>query len=215
MDKRFLIIMGIIIVLFVGLMAFGNKGNTDTGSTGTTSNHVRGKTDSTVEVVAYKDFECPPCGQFHPLEEAVYEQYKDKVRFVFRHFPVESSHPNARAAHRAAEAAGLQGKFFEMQDLLFTNQQQWSSQVTNNPQPIFEGYAQQLELDIAKYNSDFALESTNSTINADRAEGNDKGVSGTPTFFINGTKMDNGDLSTLELFSAELDKALAETQTAN
>ncbi len=215
MDKRFLGVMGIVIALFIGLMIFGNGGSDDAGSTGTPSNHARGKLDSKVEVVAYKDFECPPCGQFHPLEEQVYEKYQDKVRFVFKHFPIDTSHPNARAAHRAAEAAGLQGKFFEMADLLFTNQSQWSSQVTASPQPVFESFATQLALDITKYKADVELESTNSTINADRSEGNDKGVTGTPTFFINGQKVDNGDLSTLESFSAKIDEALAANQSSN
>ena len=211
MDKRFLIIMGVVIVAFIGVFLFGGSKNDtqDFGSTGTVSNHTFGNNTKNVELLVYGDFECSVCGQFYPIEKQVTEKYKDQIKFVFRHFPIDSIHPNARPASRAAEAAGLQGKFFEMHDLLYETQSQWISQVTNDPQPIFESYAQQLGLDIAKYKLDYAAENTNSTINADKQEGNDKGITGTPTYYLNGVKLNNGDISSVEAFSKKIDEAIA------
>jgi len=204
--------MGIVLVAFVGIFFFSNSGSDTTnnsGTSGTTSNHTTGNNSKNVEVVVYGDFECPACGSFFPVEKQIIDTYKDDIKFVFRHFPLDSIHPNARAASRAAEAAGLQGKFFEMHDLLYENQQQWSSRVTTNPQCIFENYSKELGLDIAKYNADYAAETTNSTINADKQSGSQAGVSGTPTYFINGQKMDNGDIGSFELFSQKINEAIA------
>lgn len=211
-DKRFLIILGVVIVAFVGIFFFSNSGSESSntsGTSGTTSNHSIGNNSKNVEVAVYGDFECPACGSFYPVEKQIIETYKDDIKFVFRHFPLDSIHPNARAASRAAEAAGLQGKFFEMHDLLYENQQQWSSRVTTNPQSIFENYAKELGLDIAKYNADYAAETTNSTINADKQSGSQTGVTGTPTYFINGQKMNNSDIGSFELFSKKIDEAIA------
>lgn len=212
MDKRFLIIMGIIVVAFLGIFLIGGakKDSADnTGSAGTVSNHSTGNNAKNVELLVYGDFECPACGQFFTIEKQVVEKYKDDIVFTFRHFPIDSIHPNARAAARAAEAAGAQGKFFEMHDLLYQNQSQWSSQVTTTPQSIFEAYASQLGLDITQYNTDYAAESTNSTINADKQEGNERGITGTPTYLLNGNKLSNSDITSVEAFSQLIDDAIA------
>lgn len=213
MDKRFIIILVVIILGFGGIIAFNNFNKKDQPVvTSGTSNHTRGNTQSPVELVAYKDFECPPCGQFYPIEEQLYEKYKDKVKFTFKHFPIDTIHANTRAAHRAAEAAGLQGKFFEMHSLIYQNQQTWNTQATTNPQPIFERYAQQLGLDLEKFKADVALDSTNKTINADVSAGKQAGVSGTPTYFLNGTQLNTGEINSFELFSKKLDEALANSK---
>lgn len=212
MDRRFIIILAVIILGFIGFIGFNNLNKEDEAVISGTSNHSRGNIDSNVELVAYKDFECPPCGQFHPIEEQLYEQFKDRVKFTFKHFPIDTLHPNARAAHRAAEAAGLQGKFFEMQNLLYDGQRQWSSQVTNNPQTVFEQYAQQLGLDLEKFKADVVLDSTNKTINADISTGKQIGVNGTPSFFINGTQVNTGEINSLEEFAKKIEEALANTQ---
>lgn len=214
MDKRFLIIMGIIIVAFLGIFFAGNSKNESASNEtiGSVSNHSIGNNAKNVELLVYGDFECPACGQFAGIEKQVVEAYQNDIKFTFRHFPIDTIHPNARAASRAAEAAGAQGKFFEMHDLLYQNQSQWSSQVTNNPQIIFENYAKELGLDIDKFKVDYVAESTNNTINADKNEGNNKGVSGTPTYYINGEKVDNSRLTTVESFSKVIDEAIAKAQ---
>ncbi|MCU0667144.1 MAG: DsbA family protein [Patescibacteria group bacterium] len=207
MDKRFLLILGLIVVGFIGLLFFTGKDDSSAG--GTPSENVRGKLDSKVELTAYKDFECGPCASYHPLEEQVYEKYKDSVKFRFRHYPIESSHPNTRAAHRAAEAAGKQGKFFEMANILFINQQQWYTQATNSPIAIFEVYAKDLGLNIDQFKSDFASEAVNSTISADKDLGTQAGVKGTPSYYINDVFVENQELTSVDDFSKKLDEALA------
>lgn len=213
MDKKFLIVLGVAILALGGIFVFSNNKSSSNGSTTTAStvtNHSTGNLNSKVEVLEYGDFQCPACGQFFPLVNAVKTQYKDTVKFTFRHFPLDSIHKNARAGSRAAEAAGQQGKFFEMHDLLYQNQNAWVD--SSDPLSIFSGYAQQLGLDVNAFKIYYASESANSSINADLQEGQKKGVSGTPTFFIAGKQINNNDLSTLEKFSAQIDAALKANQ---
>lgn len=208
MDKKFLVILGVAILALGGIFIYsGSKSkNTDTKVASSVTNHSTGNLNSKVEVLEYGDFQCPACGQFFPLVTAVKQEYKDTVKFTFRHFPLDSIHKNARAAARAAEAAGQQGKFFEMHDLLYQNQSSWES--TSDPLTIFSGYAQQLGLDVTAFKAYYASESANSSINADLNEGQSKGVTGTPTFFIAGKQVSNSDLSSLEKFKAQIDAAL-------
>jgi protein-disulfide isomerase len=120
--------------------------------------------------------------------KAVKEKFKQDITFQFRHFPLTQIHPNAQAAARAAEAASLQGKFWEMHDLLYENQQSWSS--SDDVVPIFEQYAQQLGLDVNKFKQDFSSSQVNDTINADIKAGQEIGANSTPTFVLNGQKLD-------------------------
>ncbi|MCA9338873.1 thioredoxin domain-containing protein, partial [Candidatus Saccharibacteria bacterium] len=165
------------------------------------ADHIYGNKDSKVTLIEYGDFQCPACKSYYPIVKQLKEEYKDKIKFQFRNYPLSQIHPNAFMAARASEAAGQQNKFFEMHDLLYENADAWSSQVTTNPQPIFENFAKEIGLDINKYTIDYASETTNSTINADKQEGNNKGVNGTPTYFINGVKIDNGQITSVEGFS--------------
>ncbi len=213
MDKKFLIVLGVAILALGGIFVFSNNKSSNNNSTATASsvtNHSTGNLNSKVEILEYGDFQCPACGQFFPLVNAVKAQYKDTVKFTFRHFPLDSIHKNARAGSRAAEAAGQQGKFFEMHDLLYQNQNAWVD--SSDPLTIFAGYAQQLGLDVNAFKIYYASEAANSSINADLQEGQKKGVSGTPTFFIAGKQVNNNDLSTLEKFSAQIDAALKANQ---
>jgi protein-disulfide isomerase len=211
-DKKFLIVLGVAILALGGIFVYSSSKSdkTATNTATTVTNHSTGKLDSKVEVIEYGDFQCPACGQFFPLVNAVKERYKDRVKFTFRHFPLDSIHKNARAAARAAEAASQQGKFWEMHDLLYQNQQAWES--TSDPLTVFTGYASQLGLDTEAFKTYYVSESANGSINADLKEGQSKGITGTPTFFIAGVKVDNNDLSTLEKFTAKLDKALKNAQ---
>ena len=211
MDKKFLIILGVVLLALFGLFFFtGSKKDTNnTGSntsSSTVSSHSKGGNSKNVELMVYGDFQCPVCSEFFVIESAVFEKYKDQIKFTFRHYPLDSIHPNARAAHRAAEAAGVQGKFFEMHDLLYKNQSSWSE--SSNAKTIFESYAEQLGLDLNKFKADYESQSVNSTINADKNEGTNKGVQGTPTYFINGKKLDNKDLSSVDSFSKVIDQYL-------
>lgn len=208
MDKRFGAVVLAVIAVIIGIFYFTNDSESSGGSTasaGTVSNHSKGK--GSLELVEYGDFQCPACGQFYPTVEEVIKKYEDKIKFTFKHFPIDSIHPNARAAHRSAEAAGLQGKFFEMYDELYKNQSSWSG--LSNPIPAFEGYATNLGLDLTKFKADFTSATVNATINADLSEGKTKyKVDATPTFVLNGEVLDNAEIGTLDSFSAKIDAAL-------
>lgn len=210
MSKRFLLILAAIVVVFGGLLVF-NKRDADapseSGKEATLTEHkIEGS--SGVTLIEYGDFQCPACGQFHPLLKQLKEEYKGKVTFQFRHYPLTEIHQNALISSRAAEAAGMQDKFFEMHDQLYENQQSWST--STNPTPIFEGYAERLGLDMDKFRTDMRSEQTNSAVQADRNYAKAQGYQSTPTFVINDQKIENPQ--SLEEFKKALDDALASKQ---
>ncbi len=187
------VIVGVLIVAAIigGAVVLGKKDEGADG--GTQSSHFYGKEDATVTLVEYGDFECPACGQYFPLVKQIKEEFKDDIRFEFRHFPIVSAHPTATAAHRAAEAAGKQGKFWEMHDQLYERQMEWrstSSSINPNAIKTFETYAQELGLNVEQFKTDYSAGSTLGTISADTARGNTDGVTGTPSFYINGKKIE-------------------------
>ena len=191
MNKQFLIIVTVIVAALIGVFIFTSKDESDPNGSqsGNTSNHTQGAGNKKVTLTEYGDFQCPACGQYYPILKEVKKFYGDDIKFEFKHFPLIQIHPNAFAAHRAAEAAGLQGKFFEMHDLLYENQQSWVSQ--SNPNSVFESFATQLGLDINKFKADSASEAVSNTINADIKAGQALGANSTPTFLINGEKIDS------------------------
>lgn len=156
---------------------------------GNIGDRILGKTDAKVVVYEYADFQCPGCAGAHPAMKTIQALYKDKVAFVYRNFPLTSAHPNALAAASAAEAAGQQDKFWEMVDLLFTNQSQWSSASLDDRGKIFESYAEKLELNIDTWRNDQTSKIVQDKIARDRALGAKKTVDSTPSFFVNADKM--------------------------
>jgi protein-disulfide isomerase len=207
MDKRFWIIIGVIVAVFAGILWFGGGDKDDSGSNSSAkpTSHLLGNKDAKVKIVEYGDYQCPYCGLFHPVTKQVIEKYGDKISFQFRHFPLNQIHENAVAAARAAEAADKQDKFWEMHNMLFENQEAWSQSSKANT--AFEAYAKQLDLDIAQYKKDFADSKTLARINADKAEFNKtKQAASTPTFFLNGKKIQPE--ASLESFSKLIDEAL-------
>lgn len=199
MDKGFVIVLVAIFAIFIGIFAFagGDDKKDAASSNAKPSEHIYSKTDSKVTLVEYGDFQCPYCYQYEPIVAQVREKYKGKINFQFRNFPLQATHQNAFAAHRAAEAAHKQGKFWEMHDLLYQNQKEWSE--TQSVNPYFEAYAKQIGLNVNKYKTDFASKEVNAIINADMKAGNDLKVTGTPTFFINGKKTEiKGELASFE-----------------
>ncbi len=138
----------------------------------------RGSPMAPVTIVEFSDFECPYCGRAHPILQQVMRDFEGSVRVVFKHFPL-SAHPRAMPAARAAIAAGNQGKFWEMHDLLFEHQRQLEDE-------DIEGYAEQLGLDMERFRTDMASAETQRRIERDKEEGQHLGVEGTPSFFVNG-----------------------------
>lgn len=210
------IIIGTLVVvgILTGAIVFGK----DKEVAGVPSNNFYGQSESTVTLIEYGDFECPACAAFYPIVAQVKEQFKDQIRFEFRHFPLVQIHGNATAAHRAAEAAAKQGKFWEMHDVLYERQVSWQSNQgaghngisSNNPTAIFAEYATELGLNMDQFTADVKASETLATINTDTALGKEVGVSGTPTFVLNGKKIeDSSTIDTVEEFAALIEEALA------
>lgn len=182
---------------------------------GNIGDHIFGKADSKVTLIEYGDFQCPPCASIHPGIKSIIELYKDQMQFIFRNFPITTSHANAKAAAGTAEAAGLQGKYWEMHNKIYESQSSWSNLSGTERTDFFAGYARDLGLDMDKYNAALAetLDSTSITtkINYDYALGKKAGVSATPSFYLNGVRLDSstlGDETKLkEAINAELIKA--------
>lgn len=162
-----------------------------------------GNKDAKAVLVEYGDFQCPACGAVHPLVKQLENDYKGKMLFVFRHFPLRQIHANADLASRAAQSAGLQGKFWEMYDMIFENQNVWSAQPKATD--TFVGYAQKIGLDIERFKKDLDSEEVKKEIDNDYQSGIQSGVNGTPTFFLNGKKIQP---TSYEDFKSLLDKAV-------
>ncbi len=140
-------------------------------------------------LVEYSDFECPACGIYYSVLKQLEAETGSDLLVVYRHFPLSAIHPNAELAAQAAEAAGAQGKFFEMHDKLFEEQKVWSR--NESPRELFIGYAKELGLDEGKFIDIMDDESTVRKITESVAEARLLGAKGTPTFFINGTLLPN------------------------
>ncbi len=171
------------------------------------NDHVRGDKNSPVTLIEYGDFQCPGCGSYYSIIKSLEQTYAGKVNFVFRHFPLIQIHPNAFAASRAAEAAGKQGKFFEMHDKLYETQKLWG-QASTNQQALFEGYAEELGLNMETFKKDYASSEVADRINSDLEIGKQEfGIDSTPTFIIDGVKIENP--KDAAGFSKLLDEAIA------
>lgn len=151
--------------------------------------NIKGPADASATLVEYSDFQCPACGSFYPVLKQLFADSKDKVRFVYRNFPLKSLHPNAELAAHAAQAAALQGKFWEMHDKLFEGQAKWSGMSGTGAREVFLGYAGELGLDKARMDKDMDGDAVKSKVQSDVDGGNRAGVNSTPTFYLNGKKL--------------------------
>jgi len=225
-----IIFAAIVVLLLGGLVAYSRISNPSidvsaidanavvsaSDQDGNIGDHVRGSADAKVVIVEYGDFQCPYCGNIHPATQTITSLYGDSIAFVFRNFPLATLHPNARAASAAAEAAGLQGKYWEMHDTLYEGQSAWEGAGATERTAVFNGYAEQLDLDLAKFQEDLSNASVNKKISFDQALGKKLNVTATPTMYLNGTKLteeitaqlQSGDTSGIKaLINAELKKA--------
>ena len=153
--------------------------------------------EAKVTVLKFSDFQCPACKYFVPFEEQLKEDYGDDINIVYKNFPL-GMHSYAQLAARSVEAARKQGKFHEYHDLLFEGQEQWSQ---GNAEAIFIGYARSLELDVDMFRTDMNSAEMNRLVMEDRREGRELGVNSTPTFFVNGDKIESNPRS-YEAFKA-------------
>jgi protein-disulfide isomerase len=147
--------------------------------------HVIGPETAAVALLEYGDYECPYCAAAHPSVKQVLRMLGDEVRFAFRHFPLSQIHRHALPAAEAAEAAGAQGRFWEMHDLLFANQPAFGHEQ-------LLAYADALGLDLARFVSDLQEHTHQPRVREDFMSGIRSGVNGTPTFFVNGVRHNGG-----------------------
>jgi protein-disulfide isomerase len=164
------------------LRSGAGTGATGSGASAMTPQHVRGASGAPVTLEEFGDFQCPACANaaraIHPLEAA----YGKRLRIVFWQFPLPV-HQHGRDAALAAEAASLQGRFWEMHDLLYQNQAKWSGET--DVRPLFERYAQELHMDVQRFKKDFESEQVAARVDRQREHGVSRGVQNTPTLFIN------------------------------
>jgi len=211
MSKRFLLIMAALVAVFVGAIIISKNQDSanapSNGSDAGQTNHVQGAGNKNVTLVEFADFQCPACASYFPLLKQVKEKYGDDITFQFRHFPLVQIHPNAMVAHRAAEAAAKQDKFWQMHDILYERQNSWKD--SSNMTLIVEDYASELALNIDQFKADFSSSEVNDLIQADIKAGQQAGVNSTPTFVLNGAKIEDMP-DDLAGFSKLIDDAIAQ-----
>jgi protein-disulfide isomerase len=162
--------------------------------------HIQGPAEAAVTLVEYGDYECPYCGAAYPIVKEIQSRLGERLRFVFRNFPITTSHPHAEQAAETAESAAAQGRFWQMHDLLYENQKRLRD-------PDLRGYAESLGLDVERFDKELAEHVHAARVREDFMSGVRSGVNGTPTFYINGARYDDSyDLATMV---AALDRAAA------
>jgi protein-disulfide isomerase len=152
--------------------------------------HVRGNPNAPVTLEEFGDFQCPPCGSFAAFGEELLKEYDSRIRLIFRNFPL-SAHEHAREASLAAEAAGLQGHFWEMHDVLYREQAVWSK--APNTRELFESYAGTIGLNVDQFKKDMDGEQAKARVDSDVARGESLEIKVTPTLYINGQPVDPKD----------------------
>lgn len=211
--RRFLMWSGIILILagIVWLLVKAASLGPQSFSAGltpevTAADWTFGNKNAKVTLIEYGDFQCPACAAYHPIVKQLVNEYKDRVLFVARHFPL-SQHLFALPSAYAAEAAGAQGKFWEMYDLIYENQKAWLA--SPNAISQYESYAATLDLDLNKYKNDAVSKVIKDKVAKDLAGGISAKIDHTPTFFINLKQIPNPQ--SYDEFRTKLDQALADS----
>ncbi|MBI2018117.1 DsbA family protein [Candidatus Daviesbacteria bacterium] len=214
MKTKLAIILGIIIVSTIALAVLflksveQEKENKNLVTTQvdlvSDSDWIKGKREARVSLIEYSDLQCPACKVYYPLVKRIVEEFDDSITFAYRHFPLRSIHFNSQLASQALEAAGKQGKFWQMHDLLFDLQEEWAK--VQDPRSLFEKYAQNLGLDLAQFKKDLESNQVRDEVEKDYQSAVKAGVNATPTFFINGQKIQNP--KNLEEFKSIIQKGI-------
>ena len=168
--------------------------------------HIRGNPQAPVTLEEFGDFQCPPCGNIAVFIDELVKEYGPRLRIVFRNFPLPN-HKHAREAALAAEAAGLQGRFWEMHDVLYREQAVWS-QADNVPE-LFDSYARMIGLNLDQFKKEMNAEKTKARVDSDHERGDSLGVRSTPTVFINNRQVGPND-KTPDGLRATIEAALKE-----
>ncbi len=200
-------VLGVLLVVLLAYYVYATqttkkveeKGNVEVR----TEDHVRGNITASVTMVQFADFQCPACGAYEPIVREVMAKNSNDVKLVFRHFPLTNMHRNALLAAKYAEAAGRQNKFWELHDILYDKQKEWGESL--DAESFFETQVASLGLDMAQIKKDVADPAIENIILAEYKEGTQFGVKGTPSFFINGIKIESP--RSVEEFTQVIQKA--------
>lgn len=177
---------------------------------GAEPSHALGSVDAPVMIEEFGDFECSPCAALYPVLKAMKSEFGPRLVIVFRPFPMITVHPHAMEAARAAEAAGLQGKFWEMHGQLYENQKAWHE--TADAGPLFEEYASRIGLDVERFKQDLKSAVVERRIRLDRERGQWIGVNSTPTVFLDGHEVPSDALS-IEKLRAMINAQISQSGT--
>ena len=212
-NKTLFVVIGVILLIVVALVIFAGARGEETATVGPASNNTYGNPDSKVVLIEAYSLACSACGSFHPILKEIREEYKDRILFQVVHYTLSGTSrsgglQNAKVAHRAVEAAARQDKFWEMHDILFENQTIWTAQTTSDPIPQIRVFAEEIGLDMAVFDKDFASPEINDIITGDETYLKSLGVSATPTFFLNGEKVESSRLASVDIARSTLDEAL-------
>jgi protein-disulfide isomerase len=213
--KRYITWIGFLVIVALivwGMVAASKKAANSTTEVAiplptpvTSADWSRGPVDAPVTLVEYGDFQCPACQAYYPVVEQVFASSTD-LRMIFRHFPLPQ-HTDAVPAAKAAEAAGNQGKFWEMYNLLYSQHTDWDS--LPDPTSVFIGYAQKLGLNVAQFTTDMNSAAVAQKITDSVTSGTNAGIDATPTFFINGYRIENPE--SIAEFMADIQNAASTT----
>lgn len=177
----------------------------------TAEDWIQGNPDAQITIIEYSDFQCPACVYFHALMEDVVAEFGNHIKFAYRHFPLKSIHDKAALAAQAAEAAGIQNKFWEMYKEVFDNQTIWSSMSPEDAENEFIKYAADLNLDQKQFIDDLHSSKVEALVEAEYKSAIEGGINSTPTFFMNGERISNPQ--NLEKFRTLIRQALEEVNT--
>ncbi len=184
----FVVLTLVFVGIIWGAMQLSGDGSNVTVDAVNANDQVLGNTSATVTLIEYSDFQCPACRSAYNTLNEVKDEFTNTVQIVYRHFPLRNIHSNAQLAGQAAEAAGQQGMFWEMHDELFDNQSDWSE--AGEPLEKFATYAEELGLDADQFRTDIESDIVRNKVNDDYNSGVGANVKGTPSFFLNGEKVD-------------------------
>lgn len=188
------VVLSVLILSVYGLLQLANSPQVTNTSSGklpeiTKDDPTTGTPSAKVTLVEYADFQCPACAAYHPMVKQLLSEYNGRIYFVYRYFPLITIHQNAMISAQSAYAAGLQNKFWEMHDILFQTQNSWAN--SSKAKEAFIELAKKLNLDIDKFKTDLESNKGKDFINDTYSKGLAIGVNSTPTFFINGKKIQN------------------------
>lgn len=205
MKKHFWKVVAFVALLLIaGSFIYSQKASKQANEGVILDARIKGNPEAKTVLVEYSDFQCPACAQFYPVVREIVEEHGADLKVEYRHFPLINIHPQAIPAAKAAEAAGVQGKFWEMHDKLFDNQATWSR--ASNPSAYFNQYAEEIGLDVDQFKRHKDSSMIADAINDSFNEARDLGFTGTPTFMLNGEVM---EFDTFEEFKSQIEAAIA------